>query len=155
MKKILLVGFGDPAMEDDGLGHAFLNEINRYDIEGVTIDANYKPSLGKAGVIAQHDIVIFADAIKGLPDKKEYVLYPLTPINTIYYGIGKSKLFKEVTEIMDIARKKFNAKTEVYMLDMKAYSWNRGINKLTPQAKEVVKKTVKFILPFLMNEKPF
>ena len=61
-KKILLIGFGNPARADDGLGPALAEEIESKNIPDVTVEADYQLTIEDSAQVAEHDIVIFADA---------------------------------------------------------------------------------------------
>lgn len=64
--KILIYGYGNPGRQDDGLGNAFTERIKALveekGIEGFSFDSNYQLNIEDADAIAEHDVVIFADA---------------------------------------------------------------------------------------------
>ena len=61
-KKILLIGYGNPGRLDDGLGPAFAKAVEALHTPGVTVEANYQLAVEDAHAVAQHEIVVFADA---------------------------------------------------------------------------------------------
>ncbi|MHC4675441.1 MAG: hydrogenase maturation protease, partial [Planctomycetota bacterium] len=60
--KILIIGYGNPGRLDDGLGPALANAVDKMNLPGVTAEADYQLAVEDAAALAQHDIVIFADA---------------------------------------------------------------------------------------------
>lgn len=66
--RILLIGYGNPGRGDDGLGPALAEAIAALGLEGVTVEADYQLTVDHAATIAEHDLVIFADAMIGLAE---------------------------------------------------------------------------------------
>ena len=66
MKKLLVYGFGNPGRQDDGLGPAFAEKVEKWALsEGIThivTDSNYQLNVEDAQLISEFDIVVFADA---------------------------------------------------------------------------------------------
>lgn len=64
--KILVIGYGNPGRGDDGLGPALGHEIELLAISSVTVECDYQLTVDHAALIAEHDAVVFADAMIGL-----------------------------------------------------------------------------------------
>ncbi len=64
--KILVIGYGNPGRGDDGLGPALGREMEALGIVGVTVECDYQLMVDHAALIAEHDIIVFADAMIGL-----------------------------------------------------------------------------------------
>jgi hydrogenase maturation protease len=60
--RVLLIGYGNPARGDDGLGPALAQALAARRLEGVTVEWPYHLQVEDAQTIAAHDLVIFADA---------------------------------------------------------------------------------------------
>jgi hydrogenase maturation protease len=60
--RVLVIGYGNPARGDDGLGPALADRLERMALPGVTVEADYQLSIEHAALAAEHDIVVFADA---------------------------------------------------------------------------------------------
>lgn len=58
----LLLGYGNPGRRDDALGPALAEQIAARGIPGVTVETDYQLQVEDAPLIAEHEIVIFADA---------------------------------------------------------------------------------------------
>ena len=61
-RDILILGYGNPARGDDGLGPAFAHVMQNAGLPGVEVLWDYQPSVEHAAEIAGHRAVIFADA---------------------------------------------------------------------------------------------
>lgn len=64
--RVLLIGYGNPGRGDDGLGPALAEAVEAYGLNGVTVEIDYQLTVDHAALIADHDIVVFADAMMGL-----------------------------------------------------------------------------------------
>jgi hydrogenase maturation protease len=66
MKRILVYGFGNPGRQDDGLGPAFAEMVEKWARDGhrpnIVCDSNYQLNVEDAQLISEYDIVVFADA---------------------------------------------------------------------------------------------
>ncbi|MEP2704113.1 MAG: hydrogenase maturation protease [Roseibium sp.] len=59
---MLLIGYGNPGRGDDGLGPALSEAIAARDLAGLDVDTDYQLVAEHVLAIADHDLVIFADA---------------------------------------------------------------------------------------------
>ena len=62
--RILVIGYGNPGRQDDGLGPAAAAEIEKLGWPNVTTSDNYQLVIEDAIQIAAHDIVWFVDAAR-------------------------------------------------------------------------------------------
>ena len=62
LKRILVLGYGNPGRLDDGLGPALAERVARLGFEGVRVESDLQLQVEDATVIAEHDAVVFADA---------------------------------------------------------------------------------------------
>ena len=60
--RVLVIGYGNPARGDDGVGPALAARLEALGLPGVTVEADYQLCIEHAALAAEHDIVIFADA---------------------------------------------------------------------------------------------
>ena len=65
-RRILVIGYGNPGRGDDGLGPALAAQLEAMGLDGVTIDIDYQLTVDHAPLIADHDLVVFTDAMIGL-----------------------------------------------------------------------------------------
>ena len=66
--KVLVIGYGNPGRLDDGLGPALAAAIESAAPAGVTVDADYQLTVEDAAAVAEHDVVVFADAAVDGPE---------------------------------------------------------------------------------------
>ena len=143
--KILLIGFGNPAREDDGLGIAVAETVEKMGIEGVTVDSNYQLTVEDAATITEHDIVIFADA--SIDGEEPFSFSEITPSDNPQMDSHSM----EPDSLMGLAKEVFNAKTEGYILGIRGYSFSMFTETMTKKALENLEKTLNFILPMLRS----
>lgn len=60
--RVLVIGYGNPARQDDGLGVALAERLERLGLVNVSIEMDYQLSIEHAALVAAHDVVVFADA---------------------------------------------------------------------------------------------
>jgi hydrogenase maturation protease len=65
--RILVLGYGNPGRQDDGLGPALAAGIDALGWSNITAYDNYQLTIEDALEIAEHDIVWFVDAAKAGP----------------------------------------------------------------------------------------
>ncbi len=63
---MLVLGFGNPGRRDDGLGAALVERLKKRRLRGVDCDANYQLAIEDALACAEHEVVVFVDAARGL-----------------------------------------------------------------------------------------
>jgi hydrogenase maturation protease len=61
---MLLIGYGNPARRDDGLGPQFVERIAAEGIPGLECLVEYQLNVEHALLVSQADIVVFADATR-------------------------------------------------------------------------------------------
>jgi len=71
--KILVIGYGNLGRLDDGLGPAFAERVQALDLSGVTVESNYQLNIEDADLIAQFDVVVFADASVNAEEPFEFM----------------------------------------------------------------------------------
>jgi len=139
LKKILLVGFGNPFRRDDGLGIKLLDliddKVEKLKVQELTFDM--------AEIFKDYDIVIFIDAsIEG----DEISLKKIT----------EEKTFSPLThhtsceELLSWTRTLYNKNPEFYLLSIRGYDFDFG-EEISERALENLKKGLEFIKGFLEN----
>jgi hydrogenase maturation protease len=61
-QRVLIIGFGNPGRADDGLGPALVARVEAWAPPGVDVESDYQLAIEHAQQVADHDLVIFADA---------------------------------------------------------------------------------------------
>ena len=81
MTRVLVIGYGNPGRQDDGLGPAVASGIDRLGWPGLTAFDNYQLTIEDAIEVAAHDVVWFVDASKTGPSP--YAVQEVIPSLTI------------------------------------------------------------------------
>jgi len=63
---VLVLGIGNPGRRDDGLGAALVERLRKRRLRSVACDADYQLNIEDALACAEHEVVVFVDAARGL-----------------------------------------------------------------------------------------
>ena len=74
---MLVLGIGNPGRRDDGLGAALVERLKRRRLRSVDCDADYQLSIEDALACAEHEVVVFVDAARGL--RKPFSFFKVLP----------------------------------------------------------------------------
>jgi hydrogenase maturation protease len=144
--KVLLIGYGNPAREDDGLGPAAAEIIEKLEIEGVSVDSNYQLTVEDAAAAARYDVVVFVDA--AIQGSDPVVFYELKPKRRESFTSHS----EDPEAILGLARDLFNAETRGFMLGIRGYSFDMFKEEMTTEALNNLETAVKFITPLLKTK---
>jgi hydrogenase maturation protease len=128
--KVLLIGYGNPGRLDDGLGPALAERFERKGLTGVTVDADYQLLVEDAALVAEHDIVIFADAAV---DGREP--FSFRRIEAADGGVGFSSHSLQPPAVVALARTVFGASPRAYALGIRGYAFNEFGERLSERAR--------------------
>ena len=142
---MLVIGIGNPAREDDGLGPAAAGIIEHTSIPDVTVDADYQPVVEDAARLAEYDTVVFVDASINGPEPFSFA--PVVPERQESYSTHTLR----PSGVAALARDLFDADAETYVLGIRGYSFNHFTETMTPQALDNLKKAVDFLIPVLTD----
>jgi hydrogenase maturation protease len=111
-QRILLIGYGNPSRGDDGLGPALAEKIDAQRSPGVTVEIDYQLSVEHAALVAEHDVVVFADAAA---DAEAPFYFRRVPAVA-----GEAGLSHGMTpaQVMFLARSCFGSTSDGYLLGM-------------------------------------
>ena len=146
-RKLLLFGIGNPGRRDDGLGPALAEALEARQLAGVTIDADYQLTVEDS--VAEHDLVVFADADAAGPEP-----YSLRPIGPAPGGLGFSSHGAEPGGVLALARQVFDKQTEAYLFGIRGYEFEPSV-EMTEKAKANLEQALAFIEPLLRGEASF
>ena len=145
-KKILLIGFGNPARADDGLGPALAEIIESKNFSDVTVEADYQLTIEDSAQVAENDIVIFADASANCGEP-----FSFEPLTARESGSFSSHSV-EPAEVMALAENLFGSKARGFILAIRGYEFDQFGAALTEKAKANLQKAVVFIEKLLKNK---
>jgi hydrogenase maturation protease len=117
LASILVLGYGNPAREDDGLGPLVAEEIARLGIRGVEVDCDYQLAVEDAAAVAEHEAVVFVDASTDGPE----------PFSWTRVEPDASDAFSThaltAGRVVGMARELFGSRAEAYLLGVRGYSF--------------------------------
>ena len=126
---VFVIGFGNPAREDDGLGPAAAEIVERSNIDGVEVDIDYQLSVEHAADIDGYPMVVFIDA--AISGEEPYVFERVTSKHVDSF----SSHSVSPEQVLGLAEKLFDARTEGYVLGIRGYSFDMFKEGMTDKAK--------------------
>jgi hydrogenase maturation protease len=136
---VLLIGYGNPGRRDDGLGPALAERIAELNIDGVTVDSDYQLTVEDAAAVAEHDVVVLADADVSGPEP--YWFRRVSPQASISF----SSHSVNPEAVLGLARHLFQVQTKGYILGIRGYEFNEFDESLSDRARDNLDAAVKFI----------
>ncbi|MGB8278950.1 MAG: hydrogenase maturation protease [Methylovirgula sp.] len=115
--RVLVLGYGNPGRQDDGLGPAVAAEIDALGWPNVTAYDNYQLNIEDAMDVAAHDVVWFVDAAKAGPSP--YDLRDLSAASTIEFT---SHILRPEA-VLAIARQYYGKSPQAFLLAIRGYQF--------------------------------
>lgn len=149
--KILLYGYGNPGRQDDGLGCALVDSLEKWisekDLACVDLESNYQLNIEDAEIISKYDYVIFADA--STADVKDFLLEEVNESAKIAFTTHEAS----PGYIVKLCGELFDRYPKVYLLHIKGFKWGfqEGLTKL---AEKNLNKSLDFIKEFIVKLLP-
>ncbi len=146
-----VIGFGNPAREDDGIGPAVVAAVERAELEGVTFDANYQLTVEDAADVAGCDVVVFVDAFAANEDRTakagegSFSFEPVEP--KLRDSFSTHSVLPQ--DVLGMAWEFFGSRTKGYLLSVHGYSFRMFVEEMTGRAKENVGLAAKFLIELL------
>jgi hydrogenase maturation protease len=138
-RKVLLIGYGNPGRMDDGLGPALAAEVEKLRLAGVTVDSDYQLTVEDAAAVAEHDVVVFADAAVDGPEPLRFErIDPKRAVSFSSHSV-------EPAAVLGLARDLFRARTPGYCLGIRGYEFNEYREQLSEGARANLAAAVSFI----------
>lgn len=125
--RVLVIGYGNPGRQDDGLGPALAAAIERLALPNITAFDNYQLSIEDAIDIAENDIVWFIDAAKTGP--APFVVQNVAPAQ----GIEFTSHLLRPEALLAIARDYYGGSPLAFLVAVRGYEF-AFVEALTPRA---------------------
>lgn len=138
-RRILLIGYGNPGRLDDGLGPALAAVAEAWAVDGLTVDADYQLTVEDASAVAEHDIVIFADA--SVNGREPYGIEAVQPKEALSF----SSHSVEPSVLLHMAHTLFRSGTRGYILGIRGYEFNEFGEGLSARATANLEKAAAFL----------
>jgi hydrogenase maturation protease len=142
--RIFVMGYGNPGRLDDGLGPAFAERIRALGIPGVTTDADYQLNVENAATLAEHDLILFADASVDAPEP-----FDLQPLEAEHSGLGFSSHSLSAGALLGLVQDLFGARPKAWLLGIRGYAFNEFGERLSERAQANLNAAVAFVEPRL------
>jgi len=137
--KVLVIGYGNPGRLDDGLGPALAEALEKLELPGVTVDSDYQLAVEDARAIADHEVVVFADA--SLTGPEPFSFHRIGPKPGAHF----SSHIVEPGGVLALAGELFGATTEAYVLGIRGYVFDDFGETLSERARANLAAALEFI----------
>jgi hydrogenase maturation protease len=146
--RILVFGYGNPGRQDDGAGVVFVEELAAWaqlnTQPWLAFDTNYQLNVEDALTVAQHDVVVFADAAK---DQAEgYRFRAIHPVA----GVSFSTHAMSPESVLALSRELYGASPAAFLLTFKGHAWEPN-GFLTPETRHNLDAAKPFMTRILDN----
>lgn len=143
-KHCIILGYGNPGRQDDGLGVEFAELAERdHSISMLCdVESDYQLNIEDALTISEYEVVVFVDASMNLEtpfDLKR--LKPSMEISFTTHTLSAESLLALCHEL-------YGKVPEAYMLAIKGYQWELGA-EMSAQARENLSKAYAFFTEFV------
>jgi len=133
--RVLVLGYGNPGRQDDGLGAAAVAEIETLNWPNVTAYDNYQLCIEDAIDVAEHDVVWFVDASR--VGASPFAVTELSRATSVEFT---SHLVRPEA-ILAMAEQYYNSTPCAYLLAIRGYEFE-FIEALTPRASDNLRLAV-------------
>ncbi|WP_135078899.1 hydrogenase maturation protease [Terasakiella sp. SH-1] len=141
--KTLIIGYGNPGRQDDGLGPALAQYIEDLKLPNISVDIDYQLNIEHAHDLMGYERVIFVDAALKGPEP-----YDFQPLNA---GNPTSFTSHSVSPqaILRLAKDLFQIEIKAFTLAIRGYEFEIIEEELSPKAAENLKEAQSFLLSYL------
>ncbi len=142
--KVLLMGYGNPGRLDDGLGPALAEAVEAMNLPGVTVQADYQLTVEDAAAVAEHDVVIFADA--DVAGAGPFYFRRIVP----RAGCSFTSHSVEPTALLALATQLFESRADGYILGIRGYEFNEFGERLSQRAAQNLAEALTYVRTALL-----
>ena len=144
-RRVLVLGFGNPGRQDDGLGPAMAAAVESMKILNVRTESNYQLCVEDAADAAEADVVIFADA--SLECEPPFAFVPIKACcETSFTSHHLSP-----STVLALARDLFGKTPEGYILSVRGYRFGEFAEGLSCEARANLGAAESFIKKVLLS----
>lgn len=143
---VLVFGYGNPGRLDDGLGPALAEAVAALDLRDVRVETNYQLNVEDAALVAEHDLVVFADA--DVACDPPFRFEPIPPRASVSFTSHSV----EPSAILAMAHDMFGASTRAMALGIRGYEFNEFGEWLSTGARRNLDAALAFLVSQLQTE---
>jgi hydrogenase maturation protease len=141
--RVLVIGFGNPARGDDGLGPALAGRLEALQLPGVTVETDYQLSIEHAALVSEYDVVVFADAAV---DATEAFYFRPAEHRTVILASTHSV---SPDQVLALAQSCFAARPRGYLLGMRAHAMGDFFEGLSNEAQAGLEAALARVIAFI------
>lgn len=137
--RVLVIGYGNPGRQDDGLGPAMVAALEEETPAGVTVDADYQLTVEDAAAAAEHDVVVFADAaVKG---REPFFFRAVSPEQEVSFSTHSCS----PGAVLSLAEQGFGRRPRGYALGVRGYCFDEFGESLSREAQANLDAAIRFL----------
>ena len=136
--KTIIIGYGNPGRQDDGLGPAFIDSFQALS-EKVELQSNYQLTVEDALEINNYEQVIFVDA--SIDCQTSFHLEKITQTNNS--GFGSHSLTPQA--VIQLSNSLYQHFPKAYILAIRGYEFDQFEEKLSNAAKENLNRALEYL----------
>ncbi|MCP3904612.1 MAG: hydrogenase maturation protease [Planctomycetes bacterium] len=141
--RVLLIGYGNPARGDDGLGPAVAEAIASRGLHGVTVEWPFHLQVEDAATIAAHDLVVLVDA--DTECEAPYAVRRIEPAG----GPSWTTHTLAPPAVLALARDVFGATPPAVLIGVRGYEFEAFHEGLSTGARDNLAATLDWLEPRL------
>jgi len=126
----LIIGYGNPGRQDDGLGPAFINSYKPPSKTRIELQSNYQLTVEDALDIANYEQVIFVDA--SIDCQAPFLLEEITETNST--GFGSHSLTPHA--LIQLSNTLYQHAPKAFILAIRGYEFDQFEEKLSEAASD-------------------
>lgn len=120
----MIYGYGNPGRQDDGLGNAFIEALEKWigqeQLCGISLESDYQLNIEDAHTITDKEMVIFVDA----SIEEDIVDFKLSRVDPTAATIEFTMHAVSAAFILDLCRKLYHHEPITYLLHIRGYEWD-------------------------------
>lgn len=136
--KTLIIGYGNPGRQDDGLGPAFI-DASQNKPETIALQSNYQLTVEDALDIKDYQQVIFVDA--SLDCVEPFRLEEITTTNNS--GFGSHSLTPQA--LIQLCHTLYQHSPKAYILAIRGYEFDQFEEKLSDKANNNLNQAIEYL----------
>ena len=139
--RTLVIGYGNPARGDDGLGPAFVEQLDTAQLTGVDTRTNYQLCVEDAMDLAGFEQVVFVDAARHLD--QPFIFYPVDE-SRVPDGLDTHSLSPEA--VVHLSRSLFGTITRAFVLAIQGNSFDQFEEQLSAAAQHNLQSALDYFI---------
>lgn len=142
-KRVVVIGYGNPARGDDGLGPALVARLEESGLSDVAFETDYQLSIEHAQLVAEYGTVIFADAAADATDDFSMCAVAESPLDSfVSHGLSPG-------QVLHLARSCFGVSPEAYLFGIRARTLNQFTEGLSAESEAALEAAAAWLRHFL------